>query len=369
MSAARPAATSAQHPAAVDSRRPKVTFGMIVLNGLPFLPFNLRALYPYAHQIVVVEGAAPGAAGIAAPDGHSRDATLDRLRRFAADEDPDGKIVIVTAEDEGHPDGFWPGEKDEQSRAYATRATGDYLWQVDVDEFYLPRDMETVLGLLGREPQVAAVTFPTMTLWGAPWCAVDGWFLHTAARDYHRLFKWGPGYSYASHRPPTVLDERGRDTRTLGWLDGAAMLRRGIVMQHASLLLPRQVREKVDYYANWSVDPRSLGPRWLADSYLTLRRPFRVHNVYQHPSWLQRYDGPHPPELDRMMAALAADSPGELRPMADVERLLRSPRYLAGRAVLRVAGPCLHWGQRMRWSLVPRVRGALAGRVARAARS
>ena len=70
-----------------------------------------------------------------------------------------------------------------------------------------------------------------------------------------------------------------------------------------------------------------------------------------------------------MMAALAADSPGELRPMADVERLLRSPRYLAGRAVLRMAGPCLHWGQRVRWSLVPRVRGALAGRVARAARS
>ena len=159
---------------------------MIVLNGLPFLPFNLRALYPYARQIVVVEGAAPGAAGIATPDGHSRDATLDCLRRFAADEDPDGKLVIVTAEDEGHPDGFWPGEKDEQSRAYAARATGDYLWQVDVDEFYLPRDMETVLDLLGREPQVAAVTFPTMTLWGAPWCVVDGWFLHTAASNYHR---------------------------------------------------------------------------------------------------------------------------------------------------------------------------------------
>ena len=47
-------------------------------------------------------------------------------------------MTLVTAEDEGHPDGFWPGEKDEQSRAYASRATGDYLWQVDVDEFYRP---------------------------------------------------------------------------------------------------------------------------------------------------------------------------------------------------------------------------------------
>ena len=46
------------------------------------------------------------------------------------------KITIITAEDEGYPDGFWPGEKLEQSQAYAKRATGNYLWQVDIDEFY-----------------------------------------------------------------------------------------------------------------------------------------------------------------------------------------------------------------------------------------
>ena len=50
--------------------------------------------------------------------------------------EPEDELVIVTAEDDGHPNGFWPGEKDEQSRAYAKRATGDYLWQVDIDEFY-----------------------------------------------------------------------------------------------------------------------------------------------------------------------------------------------------------------------------------------
>ena len=50
---------------------PRVSFGMIVLNGMPFVPYNLLALYPFAHQIIVVEGAAPGAAGIATPAGHS----------------------------------------------------------------------------------------------------------------------------------------------------------------------------------------------------------------------------------------------------------------------------------------------------------
>ena len=35
----------------------QVTFGTIVLNGEPFTRHNLRALYPFAHQIIVVEGA------------------------------------------------------------------------------------------------------------------------------------------------------------------------------------------------------------------------------------------------------------------------------------------------------------------------
>ena len=51
---------------------PRVTFGVIVLNGEPFTRYYLRSLYPFAHQIIVVEGPSPGAARIATPDGHSR---------------------------------------------------------------------------------------------------------------------------------------------------------------------------------------------------------------------------------------------------------------------------------------------------------
>ena len=41
-----------------DSQRasPRVTFGIIVLNGEPFTRYCLRSLYPFAHQIIVVEG-------------------------------------------------------------------------------------------------------------------------------------------------------------------------------------------------------------------------------------------------------------------------------------------------------------------------
>ena len=71
---------------------PKISFGIIVLNGEPFVRYNLRSLYPFAHEIIVVEGAAPAAAGIATADGHSRDSTLDTLWRFKAEEDHEQKI-------------------------------------------------------------------------------------------------------------------------------------------------------------------------------------------------------------------------------------------------------------------------------------
>ena len=99
------------------SELPRITFGIIVLNGEPFLRYTLRALYPFAHEIIVVEGAAPGAANIATPDGHSLDGTLDSLRAFKDNEDPEDKLAIVSR------DGFWT-EKDEMSASLCRACNG-----------------------------------------------------------------------------------------------------------------------------------------------------------------------------------------------------------------------------------------------------
>ncbi|MEM8863598.1 MAG: glycosyltransferase family 2 protein, partial [Chloroflexota bacterium] len=184
----------------------KISFGIIVLNGEPFTRYTLRALYPFAHQIIVVEGAAQGAAEIALPNGHSNDDTLATVRDFQEVEDVANKVLLVTAEDEGHANGFWPGEKDEQSQAYAKRATGNYLWQVDVDEFYKREDMEKVIQLLEADRTISAATFKQITFWGSLNTIVDGFYLRSGASYYHRLFEWGEGYHYVTHRPPTVTD-------------------------------------------------------------------------------------------------------------------------------------------------------------------
>lgn len=300
---------------------------MIVLNGEPFIRHNLRALYPYAHQIIVVEGACPSASAVATPDGHSMDKTLDTIKEFQRVEDIAHKIQLITAEGEGRPSGFW-NEKDEMSQAYAKRATGDYLWQIDVDEFYRPTDMESVLAMLAEDPGITAISFPVHTFWGSPQVTVESSFLRRTS--FHRLFMWKRGYVYATHRPPTVLDEHGRDLRDIKHVSVNEMMRRGIYLYHYELLFPKQVTEKCSYYrdANWTNHLRQLD-RWVSDCYFQLRHPFRVHMEYSTLSWLRRFDGVHPPEALAMYveAARGAYEGIGVRNMSDANRLLERAWY------------------------------------------
>jgi hypothetical protein len=316
---------------------PRITFGIIVLNGEPFTRYCLRSLYPFAHQIVVVEGGHEDTRAVATPDGHSIDGTLQALQRFKAEEDPLDKVEIVTR------DGFWP-KTDElgrhrtpQSRAYADRATGDYLWQVDIDEFYRPEDMQAVLAMLKERPSVTAASFRTHTFWGRPEYAADCWELRRGARDYHRLFKWGPGYRYVTHEPPTVVDEKGRDLRTLNWISADGLASQGVFMFHYSLLFPWQVEQKVRIYRDEK--PEAMGGivDWAEHSYFRLERPYRVHNLYRSPSWLDRFSGQHPPQVIEMMNdVLAGRTTIAARGADDVERLLGRWWYPVGRTGLLV---------------------------------
>jgi hypothetical protein len=299
---------------------PRISFGMIVLNGEPFTLYNLRALYPFAYQIIVVEGATLGAVANANPDGHSTDSTLKTLRRFKAGEDPENKLTLITRE------GFWP-EKDEMSQAYAQAATGDYLWQVDSDEFYLPRDIEAVLALLQNNPSITAMSFQQITFWGAPDYTADSWILRRGAAEYHRLFKWGKGYTYATHRPPTVLDEHGRNLRDIHFE------RSKIKLYHYSLLFPRQVTEKSEYYASAAWSRRTGSQNWAENAFLKLKYPFRVHNLFQYPSWLERFQGDHPPQV---LAMWEATPDSEKRPTADIEALLNSRSYRLLRPIVKL---------------------------------
>ena len=123
----------------------------------------------------------------------------------------------------------------------AKRATGNYLWQLDSDEFYHEEQLSRLMNILStKRPDM--VSFPMITFWGSPDYIVDGFYF---IRDKHdqipRLFAWGPGYTYVTHRPATVLDEQGIDLRKKFWLRARDLQRMQIYMYHYSLLFPHQL--------------------------------------------------------------------------------------------------------------------------------
>jgi hypothetical protein len=323
-----------------DQHTPRISFGIIVLNGEPFTRYCLRALYRFAHEIIVVEGGHEDARSVCTPNGHSIDGTLETLYRFKNEEDPENKLQIVTR------DGFWP-KKDEfgkcrtiQSRAYAERATGDYLWQVDIDEFYRPEHIEKVVCLLCEQRHISSISFKQLTFWGGLQYVVDSWALRRGEDEYHRLFKWGPGYKYVMHEPPTVVDNSGNDLRTLNWIRGSDTMDLGILLYHYSLLFPWQVRQKVLIYRDEKPEMCSEIVRWAETNYFRINHPYRVHNLYRVPSWFERFNGEHPPAINEMMRDIRSGKLDvELRPNQDVEELLGQWWYPIGRASLKAIDP------------------------------
>jgi hypothetical protein len=322
-----------------DSSYPKVTFGIIVLNGEPFTPYCLRSLYPFAHEIIVVEGGNEDVHAVTTPDGHSIDGTLETLWRFKKEEDPENKVQIITR------NGFWPkkggvGEwRTYQSRAYAERATGDYLWQVDIDEFYQASDMEHLMRMLREDPSITAVSFKTYTFWGREDIIVDSWPFGRGADVFHRLFKWGPGYTYLTHEPPTVLNEQGQDVRKIHWVQAKTLAKQGIYMFHQALLFPWQVKQKTLVYQDERPEVAAGIVGWAEANYFRLGNPYRVHNLFKDPSWLERYRGAHPQQVEKMMQDIRSKKiQADLRPMEDVDALLKTWRYRIGRLFLKVTG-------------------------------
>lgn len=321
-------------------KKPKITFGIIVLNGEPFTKYCLRQLYPFAYEIIVVEGAHTAASNISTSDGHSLDGTLKALHEFKENEDPENKLQIVTK------DGFWPVHDElgrcrtPQSRAYAERATGDYLWQVDIDEFYRIEDMQRVINMLTNDPSITAVSFDTNTYFGAPKYIVNGWRLERGSKEFHRLFKWGTGFQYKTHEPPTVINSEGMDMRNMNWIRGSKLRSNGIYMYHYALLFPWQVTQKTKVYQQEKPEACRKIVEWADQNYFALKHPYHMHHIYRYPAWLMRYSGPTPKQIQKMWLDIESGVINtETRQTHDIERLLDTWWYPLGRVLLQIIEP------------------------------
>ncbi len=308
----------------MDKNKVKISFGIIVLNGEPFTLYTLRALYPFAHQIIIVEGATKNSKENSSPDGHSTDGTLAIIRKFINEEDLQKKVVLVTK------DGFWE-EKDEMSMACANEITGNYLWQIDIDEFYLENDMKKIISFLEENKLITCVSFRMKSFWGGLDYLEEG----PIFGDIYRIFKFEKGYSLKTHRPPIVLDDEGKDLKKINLFDGYKMKNKfGIFMYHYPLIFPEQVKRKMKYYQKLFNQDYI---KWANENYFKLSHPYHVNNNFWNISWLRPYKGDHHPQVDMMMKDIKEGRIlMEIRRNDDVEKLLKSVWYKFNTKILQI---------------------------------
>ena len=245
----------------------RFSLGMIVFNGGEFLRQTLDAVYDFAYEIIVVEGAERNAWCLANPDGSSTDDTIQILRSYP---DPMGKLKVIR--------GKWR-DKVEQSNAYMARATGDYVWQIDDDEIYKLTDLERVRQILGAEPQTTAVAFHFVNFFGSLHRVMVPADAETL--EIWRVFRFEPGYRFISHRPPTVLDpETGAIMNKVCPIRASRTAQEGIYFYHYSYMTDRQVREKGVYHRNLRLYEARVGRHLLHRAALKLLRPARLRRLH-----------------------------------------------------------------------------------------
>ncbi len=209
----------------------KIAFGMIVFEGDYVLQECLEQVYPYAEQILIAEG--PVEYWQRQGRTTSTDKTNEILDNFS---DPENKISIVHGQ---------YSEKDEQCKAYMQfiRDDIDYIWNLDSDELYKNEDLEKTIDFLYQH-QPTSVGVTSCSFYGGINHYLTGFEL---ARDnFLRIFKYEPGSTWLTHRPPTIkyasdMPRKHIDSETFYNMTE-------VLMYHYSYVFPDQVFKKVSYY-------------------------------------------------------------------------------------------------------------------------
>jgi len=209
----------------------KIAFGMIVFEGDYVLKQCLEQVYPYAEQILIAEG--PVEYWQRQGRTTSTDKTNEILDNFP---DPENKISIVHGQ---------YSEKDEQCRAYMQfiRDDIDYIWNLDSDELYKNEDLEKTIDFLSQH-QPTSIGVTSCSFYGGMNHYLTGFEL--AKDNFLRIFKYEPGSTWLTHRPPTIkypsnITRKHIDSETFYNMTE-------VLMYHYSYVFPDQVFKKVSYY-------------------------------------------------------------------------------------------------------------------------
>jgi hypothetical protein len=314
----------------------KLTFGIITLNADFFIRQVLESIYPFAHKIIIADGAVKWWA-----DNHpelckteekfstitrtvigSTDDTVSIINSFP---DPDHKIITLI--------GGEYKEKDDQCRAWFKHVPTDtdYVICNDADEVHSPENLEKLIRFLEQE-QPTSVGFKSDSFFGGFDHIIGGF---ERDHSFKRVLQYRPGCFYRTHRQPTLaihhspfnIDVSGKDISGNQLYEAT-----GITMWHGSYVSPRGVYNKIRYYEGAVISKGNCIPNYfkqlwlpwvlareLGDSHARQEIETRWNGVQEFmphargACFTEPYTGTHPPAIQASMPELIKKFDDELK--------------------------------------------------------
>jgi hypothetical protein len=321
---------------------------MNVVNGEPFLRYQLDSIYPHAHEIIIVEGAYTRYRHASTPDGHSLDNTVTIIRNFP---DPQNKIKLIQRE------GFWDDLCD-MCNAFLPYVTGDVIWQVDADEFYMPQTHEFVAEIMTTNLSLDRICFKTHDFYFSLNYELAGGIEDSGLSDIKRVHRYTPGDIWVTQRPPTLGNTLGAPKALRETISGEEMALLGHFLYHPTVLFRHQFYNKFRYYRQlWPSIPQS--DDWLNGIWNRFDNSINIMGLGTLATWIKPFTGPPAPQaLKNLVSDVEAGHyPGyELRQNTDIESYLKSWQYPFD----TFAGRCLNLIQiETRWQRIPMILAAM----------
>lgn len=278
----------------------KISFVIIVLNGMPFIEAALKSIYEFAYEIIIIEGAVEKCKFAANPDGSSKDGTVECINSFP---ESLAKIKLVQ--------GQWPEKCEMQNRALEL-CLGDYVWLIDSDEIYKKKDIDVIIKMLGRDSTITEVRFPVFHFWRGFDYIISSRPLANAF--FCRIFKLDRPCFFTTHRPPTLFwKQQSKTTAEMNVLQASVLREKGIYLYHYSYVLELQVKQKVELYKRygwdkiWGLDLDN----WYSDCFLKWSPENKNEIERRHGIWTcdkdsgtERFLGIHPKSIIEVMQCL-----------------------------------------------------------------
>lgn len=269
----------------------KVSYVINVLNGEPFIKYQIDSIYEFAHQIIIVEGAYKKFTH-ASTNGRSRDNTIDIIKNY---NDYDHKITLIT-KDHLYPDRM------EMCNECLEKATGDIIWQLDVDEFYLEMTHDYVRDLFESDPALDLISFNFRNYFINTNYYVCG-LESIGLGDVNRVFRFNKGDKWISQRPPTLGTSTNEQKTIRHQIRGPELEAKGHIMHHATMFFHDQINDKFKYYSSmWSSIIRP--ELWLSNTWKNFNNKLNVGGITNHITYLEKNELSIPSSLQKLICHL-----------------------------------------------------------------